>query len=129
MQDVLIGHIQELEAARRGAMLNNDIGRLDDLLDPELEWVHASAKVDSKSSFLEGLRTGRLRCFGLDFSDQRVHAFPAAAFVTGVVRMDVEVDGQKRQSTNRFTCIWLKRSAKFLQVRWQSTRIPHDAAS
>ncbi len=129
MQDSLIGEIGKLEAARRDAMLGGDIQSLDDLLDPELEWVHASAQVDSKTSFLDAQRTGRLRCFRLDFKDVDIRAFPDAAFVTGAVEMDVEISGEKRRSTNRFTCIWLRRGDRFRQVRWQSTRLPADAGS
>jgi hypothetical protein len=55
--------IEQLERARRAAMLSCDVAALDTLTSAEMTWVHGSAKVDDKQSFLEGFRTGRLRCF------------------------------------------------------------------
>jgi len=116
--------IERLETARREAMLACDIAALDSLTAPDMTWVHASSEVDDKSSFLEGFRTGRLKCFRIEQRQIRIQVYGDSALVSGIVDMEVAVEGRRRSSSNRFSCVWVDGAAGCQLVRWQSTRIP-----
>jgi ketosteroid isomerase-like protein len=118
--------IEQLEHARRAAMLSCDVAALDTLTSAEMTWVHASAKVDDKQSFLEGFRTGRLRCFRLEHRETSIRVYGASALVSGIVDMEVAVEGERRSSSNRFSCLWVRGDADWQLACWQSTRIPPD---
>ena len=53
-----IEEIKQLEDARYAAMLGKDIPVLERLLDDKLIYMHSTGVADTKSSYIEGLRTG-----------------------------------------------------------------------
>lgn len=114
--------VEALESARKAAMLSPDVMALDQLLAEDLSWVHASSKVDDKASLLQGFRSGGLRCFRLDYRDQRIRIFGSAALVTGTVDMDVAVNNARRSSVSRYVALWAQREDVTQLVLWQSTR-------
>jgi hypothetical protein len=114
--------VEALEAARKAAMLSPDVAALDHLLAQDVSWVHASSKVDDKSSFLQGFRSGSLRCLRLDYRDQRIRIFGSAALVTGTVDMDVAIGDTRRSSVSRYVALWAQREGVTQLVHWQSTR-------
>ena len=116
--------IEHLERARREAMLACDLAALDRLTAPGMTWVHASSQVDDKSSFLEGFRTGRLKCFRLEHRETSVQVYGLSALVSGIVDMEVAVEGRRSTSSNRFSCLWVDGAAGYQLVRWHSTRVP-----
>jgi hypothetical protein len=59
LSDALM-QIREKEQARFAAMIAGDLSALSQLLDDELVYVHSSGKVDSKSEYLETLRSGSI---------------------------------------------------------------------
>ena len=119
--------IEKLEEARRNAMLTCDLTALDRLFAADLTWIHSSSAVDDKASFLQGFGSGNLRCFRLDHSHDHIRLYDSAALVTGLVEMDVEVNGMRRSSTNRYSCLWVTRGGHPQLVSWQSTRVPSPA--
>lgn len=119
--------VKRLEEARREAMLRADTAVLDELLDEEMVWVHASAKSDTKSSFLEGFADGRLQAFRLDQKENKVQILGDVALVTGVLDMEVALNGERRSQSNLYSCIWVERNSKIRMLRCQSTRIPAGA--
>ena len=54
--------IAERDRARIAALLAKDTTALDDLLDDELVYVHSTGVADTKTSYLEGLVTGKTAC-------------------------------------------------------------------
>jgi hypothetical protein len=119
--------IEKLEEARRNAMLAGDLDTLDSLFAADLTWIHSSCTVDDKASFLQGFSRGNLRCFRLDHFHNCIRLYGSVALVTGLVEMDVEVNGTRRSSTNRFSCLWVTRGGPPQLVSWQSTRVPSPA--
>ena len=61
MNTVLEQEIHELENARYRAMVSNDLTTLEQLLSDDLIYTHSSARLDSKASYLNSLRSGKVR--------------------------------------------------------------------
>jgi len=119
--------IEQLEAARRTAMLKGDVTKLQPLLEPGMTWIHASSKVDDKSSFLQSFAAGTLQCFELNHLETDISIHGPIALVTGIVAMDVTVNGERRTAVNRYSCLWKAQGERIQLLMWQSTRIPSAA--
>lgn len=119
----LRSQVESTAAALRAAMLAGDVPSLEKLLAPEMTWVHASSKVDDREAFLRGFGEGRLRCFELEHTQVDVRIYACTAVVTGIIDMDVAVDGVRRRTTNRYASIWITEQGHCRLVLWQSTRM------
>ncbi len=117
------GEVAVAEAARQTAMLNGDVQALDALLAEDIVWIHASAKQDTKASFIEQFASGRLRCIRLDHAREVIRLFGTVALVTGLVDMEVVAGGERRVSANLYLAVWVKGPFGPLLVQWQSTRV------
>ncbi len=119
-----VENIEQLEVARREAMLGADLPVLSRLFADDLIWIHASSKSDTKCSLLEKFANGAIRCFRLDHSDVTSRSYGSVIIVQGKVEMDVAVEGLRRMSVNRYSGVWTSTLGVARLVLWQSTRIP-----
>jgi hypothetical protein len=115
--------VEAVAVALRAAMLSSDVPSLEKLLAPEMIWIHASSKVDDRAAFLRGFGEGRLQCFALEHTHVDMRVYGPAVVVTGIIDMDVAVDGARRSTTNRYTSIWISQHDQYRLVLWQSTRM------
>jgi ketosteroid isomerase-like protein len=118
--------ITQLEARRFHAMTQSDLAALDTLLADDLTYVHTSAKLDTKASFLESLRSGELKYESIDSEDVKVRVVGDAAVVTGRGKMKIELKDRELNFQIRFTDVYAKRGGRWQMVAWQSTRIPEQ---
>ena len=115
--------IDELEQARRSAMLAADLAGLDRLFADDLVWIHASSKSDTKESLIKKFANGSLRCHRLDHSEVAIRIYGSVAIVRGKLEMDVSADGTSRTSVNLYTGIWAGAPGAARLILWQSTRM------
>ncbi|HVC10607.1 MAG TPA: nuclear transport factor 2 family protein [Burkholderiales bacterium] len=118
-QDILA-----LEARRCAAMTAQDAATLAQLLHDDLVYTHSSAVVDSKHSYVEGIRTGKFRYRKVEPSEQKVRVYGDTALVTGRAAIEVEVDGKPKSLKLRYLNVWVKQAGAWKFVAWQSTSIP-----
>lgn len=118
--------VLQCERARREAMMAGDVEALDALLADDAIWVHGSSNIDTKASFLEGLKAGRMQCFRFDQQYTSVRMYGSLALLSGVVDMEVALDGIRRSAKNFYTCAWFGDHGRFRMVLWQSTKMPAD---
>jgi hypothetical protein len=116
--------VRAAETSRLRALVEADYTALDQLLASDLVYTHSTAKVDTKTSYLEPLLSGRTRYQSLEPEDVRIRAYGTAAVVTGVLRSVALVSGKESRTNMRFTNVWVQRSGRWQMVAWQSTRLP-----
>lgn len=116
-----VAAIAELEDRRFEAMLSNDVDALDEMFDDELVYTHSSGTVDTKSSYLDAMRSGRFVYRSVQRSDEEVHDHGEAVVVIGHVRMDVLIGKEQRDVDSRFTLTWVRKDGQWRFVAWQST--------
>lgn len=127
--DLSLVEVQQADEARRTAMLSADAAALEVLLADDTVWVHASAGQDTKTSFIGGFSSGRLRCFKLNHTETRIRLLGPAAIMTGHVEMDVEMSGTRRVAENLFVAVWARTTHGLQLCHWQSTRVPPPSTS
>lgn len=102
-------------------MLAADVPSLNDLLADDLQWIHASGRVDSKISLLAAIGSGATSYQSISSVGETVRHYPNAAIITGLVSIVGRVNGQRREVHNRFSIVWVRRDGLWQAVNWQST--------
>lgn len=115
-------NLLELEKQRYRAMVETDMELLDSILDSDLIFTHASAKLDTKESFMSSLRSGSLNYKAIDLEDLEVRMHGGCGIITGNSFLDIHVRGEDRKLKLRFTTVWVETQGSWKVVAYQSTR-------
>jgi uncharacterized protein DUF4440 len=111
------------EDARYAAQTTSDFDAMGRLLSDDLVYVHSTAVVDSKASYIERQRSG-LHYRVMKPSDVKVRVFGCLAIITGKGDYEVTQDGKDSSPHLLFTAVWAKRGPDVQFVSWESTAIP-----
>ena len=114
----------QAEDARYAAQMGDDFAAMDKLFSPDLVYVHSSAIIDTKQSYIDALRSGAIQYKVMRRSDVVVRSLGCVAIITGNGNYDVSVNGKDMNVQLRFHSVWHKVDGKLQFVSWQSTRIP-----
>jgi Domain of unknown function (DUF4440) len=113
------------EQARYAAQTTNDFGAMDRLFGDDLTYNHSSAATDSKATYIDSMRSGRVKYRKMTPNgDVATRTYGCIAIITGTAVYEVTAGGQDRTVPLRFTAIWASRPAGPQFVSWQSTGIP-----
>lgn len=116
--------ILAVEKSRTVALEQSDLNTVDKLLGDDLTYVHATGKIDNKTSYLDALRSGDLRYLSWEPKELHARSFGETAVVTGkyhVKAIDQRVQGQPLDVQIIFLSVYAKRAGHWQQVAWQST--------
>ena len=128
--DPRLAAVHERELDRRAAMVAADTTALDDLLDPEVRWIHGSSKLDSKASIIETIGSGAVRYLELAGSDEGYRVLADTVVLARcTIRMRSEAAGAERAPLTLLnTLVWQLDGARWRIVHYQSTIVPHSAS-
>jgi len=113
------------EMARYTAQTANDFAAMEKLFGSDLTYNHSSAATDSKASYIDSMRSGRVKYRKMTpNNDLTTRTYGCLALITGTAVYEVTSAGQDRTVPLRFTTIWAKRPSGIEFVSWQSTGIP-----
>jgi Domain of unknown function (DUF4440) len=114
--------IKVAEQARCAAMLANDNAALAALLDPRLQFHHATGAVDDKQAYMAKMAAGRIQYIAINWSEENIIALgDGAAVLTGRMNTDVRVEGIDKALANRVTTVWSLNDGDWQIVAFQST--------
>jgi hypothetical protein len=114
--------IKAAEKKRCAAMLANDNIALAALLDPRLQFHHATGAVDDKDAYMAKMAAGRIQYVGINWSEDCVNALADnAAVLTGRMNTNVRVEGVDKALVNRVTTVWSLNDGAWQMVVFQST--------
>ena len=112
------------EDARYAAQTSNDFGALQTLIGSDLVYIHSSAIVDNKASYIDSMRSGTVKYRVMRRSDVTVRTYGCIAIISGLGNFDVTVKGQDMAVEIRFHSIWAKRDRGLEFISWEATRTP-----
>ena len=114
--------IKAAEKARCAAMLENDNGVLSALLDPRLQFHHATGVVDAKDAYMAKMAAGHIQYVGISWSEEKVIVLADnAAVLTGRMSTNVRVEGLDKALVNRVATVWSLNDGAWQMVVFQST--------
>ncbi len=112
------------EDARYAAQTGDDFGSLQKLIGDDLVYIHSSAVVDTKASYIDTQKAGTVKYRVMRRSDVKVRTFGCVAIITGLGNFDVTVKGEEIAVEIRFHSIWAKRDNGLEFISWEATRTP-----
>ncbi|WP_457787567.1 nuclear transport factor 2 family protein [Pseudomonas sp. PL-6] len=115
--------ITELEALRHRAMCEADSAALEQLLAPDLLYIHSDGTCDGKQAYLQGLRSQKWRYQRIECHAQAVRIEGDCGVVSGLMQMNVVIAGQALAMTSRALGVWAKRREGWQLIAWQATRL------
>jgi hypothetical protein len=121
MENIGIGRlISDLEDQRYAAMQQKDVVKLDALLHEELTYVHSSGDIDTKSSYLNGLKNGVWTYDAITRSDQTLRVTDSVALVFNRLEVDLVARGQPKKLDNLALAVWVFENSQWQLVAVQS---------
>jgi hypothetical protein len=112
------------EDARYAAQTGDDYAALEKLIGSDLVYIHSSAVVDNKASYIDSMRSGNVKYRTMQRSDVTVRTYGCLAVITGLANFDVTVKGQDLAVEIRFHSIWASRDKGLQFISWEATRVP-----
>ena len=100
--------VSAMEERRYAAMLAGDVATLERLLDDELTYTHSSGAVDTKASYLAGIRDKVWEYKSISRENERVVVRGNAALVFCRLRIDLLVRGAPRKVDSKSLAVWVQ---------------------
>jgi hypothetical protein len=120
---ITVAEALQAEDARYDAQMESNLEALNGLIGKELVYVHSSSVQDTKASFIESLRSGKVVYHSMERSDTKVRTFGNVAIVTGKAIFEVTARGRDKTLNLLFHSVWVKRGTGVQFVSWQATPI------
>ena len=119
-----VAAISALEDRRYAAAVADDYAALDELLSDRLVYTHSNASVDTKASFIESLRSGRLKYRAIRRLEENITLYNDTAIISSHVNLDITAAGADRTINARATIVWVRDGDAWRFAAWQSTPVP-----
>lgn len=113
-----------LDKERMDAMAAKDVARLNALLADELIYTHSSARLDTKTSLVDGMESGSTVYRAAVPRDVEARDLGDTVVLTGAAHLEVTAGGNELSFDVRFIDVWAKRDGGWQMVAWQSTKLP-----
>ena len=116
--------IFELEDRRFGAMVARDVAALEKMTHDELLYTHSSGVTDTKASWLESMKSGKVKYKSAACSDRQVRFFGDVALTRGRAAIEVDIGGQPKSLRLLFLMAYTRTPQGWKFVAWQSCPQP-----
>lgn len=113
-----------LEDKRFAAMIAKDFGALERMVHEELLYTHSSGITDTKASWLDSMRSGKVKYKSASCSERKVRVVNEVALVNGKARIEADIGGEPRTLKLLFLNAWAKTPQGWKFVAWQSCPQP-----
>jgi hypothetical protein len=123
--DAALKALQAADDERVSATVAADHARLADLFSDGLRYAHSTGTVDTKTSLIETLTSGRTRYESIRYEERTFHRLsPGVALMTGRAAVKVTAAGVVADSVLSFLAVWCEEKGKWRFRAWQSCKIP-----
>jgi ketosteroid isomerase-like protein len=116
--------ILSLEDKRFAAMINKDFGALEAMVHEKLLYTHSSGVTDTKASWLESIKTGKVKYKSAACSERKVRILGDVALINGRAQIEADIGGQPRTLKLLFLNAWTRTPQGWKFVAWQSCPMP-----
>jgi hypothetical protein len=115
--------VRALEEQRYRAMLGADLATLDRLLDDALTYTHSSGVVDTKASYMAGIRDKVWEYKHILRDNERVVVRGEAALVFCRLGIDLLVKGAPRKVQSNALAVWVREGGQCRLVAVHSAAV------
>jgi ketosteroid isomerase-like protein len=120
--------VKALERKWQRALVDKDVGTINDLLAGDFVATSSTGRVGSKSAVLNAIRRDKNKYTSANARGMSVRMLgPRVAVVTGVAtESGTTPDGRSFRNSRRFTDTWMLRNGKWVCVASQATEVPNS---
>ncbi|TAE22601.1 MAG: nuclear transport factor 2 family protein [Cytophagales bacterium] len=113
------------EKARFAAQAKKDYPALDKLIGDDLYYQHSNGDLDTKASFIQGIKDGKRNYDDIKIEESKVRLYENTAIINAVcMYYRKDKDGTPNNLHLRYTDVWVKRKGGWQMVTWQSFKLP-----
>ena len=116
--------VRGLEEQRYAAMLAGDVAALEGLLDDALTYTHSSGVVDTKASYIAGVRDKVWEYKTIARENERVVIRGGCGLVFCRLRLDLDVRGAAKKVDSNALAVWVEDGGRTRLVAVHSAGIP-----
>jgi hypothetical protein len=116
--------VLDAQDRRWKATVDADVDTLGRMTTDDMTYTHSSARVDTKASFLDSLKSGRVDYQSIVPEERTVRLYGDAAVVAGIAHVLVRAEGNDIDVRLRFTELYVKQDGQWRMALWHSTRVP-----
>jgi len=120
--------VKAAEMARFKANVDADGAALGKLLDDDLDYVHSNGDIDTKTSFIEALTSGRRDYVAMTCDMQKVRVFGDVAVIRGTATVTVVSNGTSQDLHIGYTDTWIWKDKHWQMTAWHSSKYTPPAA-
>jgi len=113
-----------LEDKRFAAMIARDFAALEKLTHEELLYTHSSGVTDTKASWLESMKSGKVKYKSVSCSERQLKFFGEVALIRGRAAIEVDIGGQPKSLRLLFLNAWTRTPQGWKFAAWQSCPQP-----
>jgi ketosteroid isomerase-like protein len=113
-----------LEEKRFAAMIAGDLGALEPMVHEGLLYTHSSGITDTKASWLDSMRSGKVKYKSASCSERKVRVVNDVALVNGKAHIEADIGGEPRTLKLLFLNAWAKTPQGWKFLAWQSCPQP-----
>ena len=117
--------VKAADKTRVTAMQTADRDQLTAIFSDELRYAHSTGVVDTKTSFIDVLTSGKTKYVGYDYEEQSF-TFPAPgiALMSGRAHVKAETANGTMDSVLSFLAVWREENGQWKFLAWQSCKLP-----
>jgi hypothetical protein len=113
-----------LEDKRFAAMIARDFAALEQMVHPELLYTHSSGVTDTKATWIESMKSGKVKYKSVSCSGRQVKFFGDVALTRGRAEIEVDIGGQAKSLRLLFLNAWTRTPQGWKFAAWQSCPQP-----
>ena len=111
--------ILNVQAARFAAMIEADVEKLKNLLDDELTYGHTKGATETKSGFIETVKSKRIDYLSFVPRDVNIRIYEKTAVLTGFIDVKAIYKKEELEFTTRFLEVQRNVDGNWLLAAWQ----------
>jgi ketosteroid isomerase-like protein len=114
-----------LQKKYQEACLAGDAAALDSVLADDMVFVHGGAAMDTKASFIDSIKAGKLKIASYEASDPKIVFFRGGAIITAITDVGLASPngGSPRVLRMRISSVWIPRPAGWQMILTQATPV------
>jgi len=115
--------IVNAERKRHSAQIACDIQTMEALMHPDLIYIHSNGYIDSKETYIDSIRSGRVRYRAMHFSKEIIRIYDSIGILNGIANFEVTVANVDSSVELAFHSIWSGASGDLKFISWQATHV------
>ena len=124
MTTQLKASLLEAEEARRQAMVDNNVQKLDMLMADSMTYVHSSGITDNKQAYLLLLSSGTVTYETVAFDNLTIQLIGQVGLITGTMKAGLMRAGNRKQIATAYMAVWESVGGQWLLHAVQATSLP-----